>query len=273
MNRILVNGRDTECAPANDRGLQYGDGLFETVAVRDGTPLLWDAHLARLCAGAVRIGIQPPDAALLRAEADRLCRDIGRGVLKLVVTRGVSMRGYRADSTATPTRVLSLSDWPDYPAAHAEQGVDVRLCRTHLSAQPALAGLKHLNRLEQVLARAEWADEYAEGLMRDESGNIVEGTMTNLFLVREGTLATPALDRCGVEGVMRARVLERAARLGIRCRVNTIAPEQLEQADEVFLTNSLIGLWPVRRVEHRSYAVGDITRKIQQAIRDAHVAP
>jgi len=273
MIRVLVNGQETECLPAHDRGLSYGDGLFETLAVQNGAPLLWDAHLARLQAGTARLGIRASDATRLRAEADRLCRGTGRGVLKIVITRGVGARGYRADSTSTPTRVLILSDWPDYPAANAQAGVDVRLCRTRLSAQPALAGLKHLNRLEQVLARAEWGDEYAEGLMSDDSGNIVEGTMTNLFLVREGGLTTPALDRCGVEGVMRAQVLARAAHLGIGCRVGTVGPQQLEQAHEVFLTNSLIGLWPVRRIDHRSYAIGDITRKIQEAIRDAYVAP
>lgn len=270
---MLINGRETESVPANDRGLQYGDGLFETLAVQNGTPLLWDAHLARLRAGTARLGIQAPDATLLRAEADRLCRGTGRGVLKILVTRGAGARGFRIDPDVPPTRVLILSEWPGYPATHAQGGVDVRLCRTRLSAQPALAGLKHLNRLEQVLARAEWGDEYAEGLMSDDSGNIVEGTMTNLFLVREGGLTTPVLDRCGVEGVMREQVLACAARLGIGSRVEAVGPHQLEQADEVFLTNSLIGLWPVRRIEHRSYALGDITRKIQEAIRDACVAP
>lgn len=273
MNAMLVNGVPTDAVSARDRGLQYGDGLFETIAVQRGAALLLDRHLARLQAGAARLGFGPPDTVLLGAEAARLCRGVERGVLKIIVTRGPGARGYRADPAATPTRVLSLSDAPAYPAAHAAEGVDVRLCRTRLASQPALAGLKHLNRLEQVLARAEWGDDRAEGLMQDESDNIVEGTMTNLFLVRDGALVTPALERCGIEGVMRALVLERAAQLGVRCRIETVAPAQLEQAHEIFLTNSLIGLWPVRRVEHRSYAVGDTTRKIQQSIRDAHLAP
>lgn len=271
MDVVHVNGVATDAVSARDRGFQYGDGLFETIAVQRGTPLLLDRHLARLSTGTARLGFQI-SPALLREEAGQLCRDVERGVLKIIVTRGISERGYRGDPAATPTRVLSLSDWPSYPAAYVKEGVDVRLCRMRLATQPALAGLKHLNRLEQVLARAEWGDEFAEGLMQDESDNIVEGTMTNVFLVRDKTLVTPALDRCGVEGVMRAEILERAARLGIASRVETVTPEHLEQAQEIFLTNSLIGLWPVRRIEHRSYAIGDITRKIQQAIRDAHVA-
>jgi 4-amino-4-deoxychorismate lyase len=168
--------------------------------------------------------------------------------------------------------VLSLAPWPDQPAQQARTGVAVCWCRTALARQPRLAGLKHLNRLEQVLARAEWGDEFAEGLMRDESGNIVEGTMTNIFLARDGGLYTPELTRCGVEGVMRGVVLERAEHLGIGCRIGPVTVAELEQADEVFLTNSLIGLWPVRRLENRSYTLGETTRKIQQAIRDAHCA-
>ncbi len=271
MNAVLVNGELTDAVSARDRGFQYGDGLFETLAVQHGMPLLLDKHLVRLGAGAERLGFQI-SPALLRQEAEQLCRNVERGVLKVIVTRGINMRGYRGDPAATPTRVLSLSDWLSYPTGYTKEGVAVRLCRTRLAAQPALAGLKHLNRLEQVLARAEWGDEYAEGLMQDESGNIVEGTMTNVFLVCDGTLVTPALDRCGVEGVMRSEVLARAARLGIACHVETVTPGYLELAQEIFLTNCLIGLWPVRRVERRSYAIGDITHKIQQAIRDAYVA-
>lgn len=271
MNAVLINGELTDAVSARDRGFQYGDGLFETIAVQRGVPLLLEKHLVRLSTGAERLGFQV-SPALLRQEAERLCHAVERGVLKIIVTRGISLRGYRGDPAATPTRVLSLSDWPSYPAAYVKEGVDVRLCRTRLASQPALAGLKHLNRLEQVLARAEWGDEFAEGLMQDESGNIVEGTMTNVFLVRDKALVTPALERCGVEGIMRSEVLERAARLGIANRVETVTPEHLDRAQEIFLTNSLIGLWPVRRVEHRSYAIGEITRNIQQAIRDAHVA-
>ena len=266
---VLVNGVAVDMISVRDRGLQYGDGLFETIAVHRGTPLLWEQHAQRLLAGAVRLGMLPPEVVLLRAEADQLCRGVERGVLKIILTRGVSGRGYRPDASIPMTRVLSLSPWPDYQPSWSGEGVAVRLCQTRLASQPRLAGLKHLNRLEQVLARAEWGDEYAEGLMQDESGNIVEGTMTNIFLVEGATLRTPDMTRCGVEGVMRGVVLEQAGRLGIACRVGPVMAIQLERADELFLTNSLIGLWPVRRIENWSYTIGQTTRKIQQAIRDA----
>ncbi|MBI3574196.1 MAG: aminodeoxychorismate lyase [Gammaproteobacteria bacterium] len=269
---VLVNGVAVDTISVHDRGFQYGDGLFETIAVHRGTPLLWEQHAQRLLAGAVCLDMPPPEAALLRVEADRLCRGIERGVLKIILTRGVSGRGYRPGASAPTTRVLSLSPWPDYPPSWIWEGVAVRLCQTRLASQPRLAGLKHLNRLEQVLARAEWGDEYAEGLMQDESGNIVEGTMTNIFLVEGATLRTPDMTRCGVEGVMRGAVLEQAERLGIACHIGPVTATQLEHAGELFLTNSLIGLWPVRRIENRSYTIGQTTRKIQQAIRDAGCA-
>ncbi len=266
---VLVNGVAADTVSARDRGFQYGDGLFETIAVCRGAPLLWERHLQRLTAGTVRLGMSPPETTLLKTEADRLCRGVERGVLKVILTRGISGRGYHPDASVPATRVLSLSSWPDYPPSWTHEGVAVRWCRMRLASQPRLAGLKHLNRLEQVLARAEWRDEYAEGLMQDESGNIIAGTMTNIFLVEGGTLRTPDMTRCGVEGVMRGVVLEQSERLGVACRVGTITATQLEHADEVFLTNSLIGLWPVQRIENRSYGIGQITRKIQEAIRDA----
>ena len=191
---VLVNGVAVDTVSARDRGFQYGDGLFETIAVSRGTPLLWERHAQRLLAGAVRLDMPPPETALLRAETDRLCRGVERGVLKIIFTRGISGRGYRPDASTSTTRALSLSPWPDYPPSWSGEGVVVRLCQTRLASQPRLAGLKHLNRLEQVLARAEWDDEYAEGLMQDESGNIVEGTMTNIFLVEGGYAAYAGYD-------------------------------------------------------------------------------
>jgi 4-amino-4-deoxychorismate lyase len=269
---LLVNGVAVDTVSVHDRGFQYGDGLFETIAVHRGAPLLWERHMQRLAAGAVRLGMPPPETALLRAEADQLCRGVERGALKIILTRGVSGRGYRSAASVSTTRVLSLSPWPDYPPSWTREGVAVRLCQMRLASQPRLAGLKHLNRLEQVLARAEWDDEYAEGLMQDESGNIIEGTMTNVFLVEEGTLCTPDMTRCGVEGVMRGVALEQAERLGIACRIGPVTATQLEHADELFLTSSLIGLWPVRCVENWSYTIGQTTQKIQKAIRDAGCA-
>ncbi|MBA1149204.1 aminodeoxychorismate lyase [Ectothiorhodospiraceae bacterium WFHF3C12] len=250
---MLVNGRWSETLPASDRGLQYGDGLFETLAVVHGRPALWDAHMARLQAGCRRLGITMPDAGTLSEEAESLARACRAGVLKVVVTRGSGGRGYAPPSDAEPTRLLSLHPYPDYPPSHWRDGVAVRVCRQRLGSQPALAGLKHLNRLEQVMARAEWDDpEIAEGLMLSQNGEVVEGTMSNLFVVSGGAAVTPPLEDAGVAGVMRGLVMERLRESGVAVREQRLNLSAVAGADEAFLTNSVIGVWPVRAFEGAS---------------------
>jgi 4-amino-4-deoxychorismate lyase len=263
---ILVNGRAADTLTVADRGLHYGDGLFETVAVQRGEPRLWNRHMQRLSEGCRRLGLPAPDIAVLRAETRRVAGESERAAVKIILTRGQAGRGYRTKGPVVPTRIVLPRPWPEYPPEWARHGVAVRWCETRLARQPRLAGLKHLNRLEQVLARAEWHDEVAEGLMRDAEGSVIEGTMSNLFVVRAGTLVTPDLSQSGVAGVMRAEVLERAAALGIPCRVETVGVAAVEAAEALFLTNSLIGIWPVQRLESRVYEVGQITQALQQAL-------
>jgi 4-amino-4-deoxychorismate lyase len=266
----LVNGRETTSLPVADRGLQYGDGLFETIALRAGLPLLWERHLQRLTEGCQRLGLAPPDRLLLRQELDRIAGTGMRAVAKIILTRGASGRGYRPDAAGSVTRIVQRLAWPAYPANAAHHGVALRWCATRLARQPRLAGLKHLNRLEQVLARAEWQDEYAEGLMCDSDGLVIEGTKTNLFLVQaDGTLVTPDLSQSGVAGVMRAQVLDSVTAMGLDCRVGPVTVGMIESAQELFLTNSLIGLWPVRQLEARRYVVGPISKKIQATLQAA----
>lgn len=269
---MLINGQPGESVSALDRGFQYGDGIFETLAVSGGEPLLWERHMRRLYHGASTLGIPAPDEELLRREAGQVCHGADRGVLKIFLTRGVSGRGYAPAANAVPTRAVGLLPWPDYPDARRTHGVAVQFCHTLVTRHNVLAGLKHLNRLEQILARMELEEDSAEGLMRDEAGHVIEGTMSNLFIVSGGALWTPDLERSGVAGVMRGLVLERAAASGLDCRTVTLAREDVLNADEIFLTNSLIGIWPVRRIETREYPVGGITRRIQEFIRDAIVA-
>lgn len=197
--------------------------------------------------------------------------EVGRdGVLKIIVTRGAGGRGYRWPDVPLPTRVLSFHTRPDYPPDWAAVGVASRLCRTRLGVNPALAGIKHLNRLEQVLARNEWSDPgIQEGLLLDTLGWMVEGTMSNLFLLRDGQLETPRLDRCGVTGVMRELVMELANSMGMAVREVRCRLSQVLQADEIFLTNSLIGVWPVRRLDDREWLPGIRTRRLSLAVEQA----
>jgi len=269
MTAILVNGSPTEHIPVADRGLQYGDGLFETLAVDTGQLLLWDAHLQRLLAGCRRLGLPAPDVDVLANESALLCAGQARAVLKIIITRGPAARGYAPPPVAVPTRILCRSPWPDHPAAYTRHGVAVTWCATPLARNPRLAGIKHLNRLEQVLARGECAPPYAEGLMCDTDGHVIAGTMSNLFTVTGDTLATPDLSQSGVAGVVRAQVLAMARARGLDCRELRLTPAEVEAADELFLTNSIIGLWPVNRLDARTYPIGNVTQTIQKALAAA----
>ncbi len=268
MIDALVNGVPATSLSLEERALHYGDGLFETLAIREGRPEFWEEHLRRLRSGCEHLGFPAPDSPLLESEARQLCGERERGVLKIIVSRGTGGRGYRPPERANPTRILSLHPWPEWPESHQTQGVEARICSTPLACNPALAGIKHLNRLEQVLARAEWGDPaIAEGIMLSTDGHLVEGTMSNLFLVRDGRLLTPDLSRCGVAGIMREKVMESACRLGIECETLFLGLEELEKAEGVFLTNSLIGIWPVRRIGVLEYRFPNETiLKIQMDI-------
>ncbi len=248
---------------ATDRGLAYGDGVFETIAVHDGVPQQLDRHLARITDGCRRLGfLAPPLADDVR---DRAAGHT-RAVLKIIVTRGEGGRGYRPPADPVPTRVISLYAWPSHEPAWAERGVSVRWCDTRLAIQPALAGLKHLNRLEQVLARAEWEgmDQWQEGLMRDMEDHLIEATQANVFIVTDGRLRTPRVDRSGIAGITRARLIEAADELGLACEETVLDQHAVDSADEMFLCNSVIGVWPVRDVgDTRFDAPGPVTRKLQ----------
>lgn len=256
----LINGILADVVSANDRGLLYGDGVFRTLKRVAGVTHCWARQYARLAADCAVLSLRCPDAALLEAELAQLPADC---VAKIIVTRGPGARGYAVAADAMPTRIVTASALPDYPESHYTSGVKVRLCDLRLAAQPRLAGVKHLNRLENVLARMEWDDAaIAEGLLLDEAGNVIEGTMSNVFALRDGVLHTPDLSRCGVAGVQRERILAFAAELGMAARVAPLALDELMAADEVMLCNSVIGLWPVREFNGRVWNGGAVGARL-----------
>jgi 4-amino-4-deoxychorismate lyase len=249
---ILVNGVPAESIPATDRGLAYGDGVFRTLRARHGEPLHWPRHYAKLSGDCVALGIACPDEALLLADVHKVACAHPDAVIKIIVTRGSGARGYAPPSHSTSLRVVMAS--PRVPALDRPNGIKLHLCRLRLAHQPALAGVKHLNRLENVLARAEWTDaETDEGLLLDQDGYAIGGTMSNLFIVEQGTLLTPQLSQCGVTGVTRARVLDIAENSRLACHVMPLPLQRVVDADEVFLVNSVIGLWRVARLGERQW--------------------
>jgi len=254
-----------------DRGLHYGDGVFETLRVKAGSIEYWDEHAARLQRGCERLLIPQIDGKLLHDEAAQLISIYGKhkdAVLKLIVTRGNGQRGYKPDLTAKPTRIVALYPLPAYPDQYWINGVKVTLCKTRLACNRRLAGIKHLNRLEQILASSEWDDdEIIDGIMLDKDEHVVEGTLSNLFWVSGGNLFTPDLTDCGVEGIMRHLVLGLAEKMQIRITVGHYFIEDLLSADEIFITNSIHGIWPVRQIDQYSFRSGPITKQLMEAIQ------
>ena len=218
-----------------------------------------------------RLGITPPDTALLTAEARRVCTSssAAQGVLKIIITRGDGARGYRVTTPAPATRILALHPWPSWPDEFAQHGVRVRVCDTRLGINPALASIKHLNRLEQVLARNEWSDaDIPEGLMLDTAGCVIEGTMSNVFVVRDGKLYTPDVSRCGIAGIVRGLIIELVGEGQLECQITGLTLSDMKNADEIFLCNSLIGVWPVRELDGVQIVPGPLTRRISVHVNE-----
>lgn len=260
--RIIIGGRTVDRIDPADRGLAYGDGVFETLRIHAGRAIWWNSHWQRLARGAGRLGIPLPDETVVRRNIDALIAGQVDGVLKLVLTRGPGSRGYAPPVDAQPTLILSLHDMPS-PTPVA--GVLVHRCETRLAIQPALAGIKHCNRLEQVLARAEWGDsQIHEGLMRDTEGFAVCATAANLFVLRDGCWLTPPVDRCGVAGVCRGWILEHADANERRLTIGDV-----ESADAVFLCNSVRGILPVAELGDRRWSLHARTDQLQRLLADA----
>ncbi|EXJ15365.1 aminodeoxychorismate lyase [Imhoffiella purpurea] len=251
---VSIDGRSADLVEVTDRGLHYGDGLFETVLIQDGRPCQWSRHRDRLHLGARNLGVPLRSPDDLGDQVLALAKGVEAGVLKILVTRGSGGRGYRPSADPCPRRVLLLYPLAEDFSRFREQGIRVRYCRTPSSLNPALAGMKHLNRLDSVLARREWDDpSIAEGLMLDPSGLLIGGTMTNLFLWDGGCLRTPPVDRAGIAGTRRGLALELAGAFGLRTRVEPIEPRELEAARGIFLTNAVAGVWPVHALDGLTY--------------------
>jgi 4-amino-4-deoxychorismate lyase len=262
----LHNGKPTTVVSLANRGLAYGDGLFETIKVCNGRALFLTEHLRRLQRDCARLDLVL-DVTALQYELALLLAQHDSGILKLIITRSAGQRGYATAQHAGAERLLLFYPQPFSDSENTRSGIAVRMCRQRLAEQPALAGMKHLNRLEQVMARAEWSDSaIAEGLMLDHAGHLIEGTMSNVFLVRAGKVQTPRLHRCGVAGVMRALVLQELAQRSAPVIEVDLVLDDLYAADEVFLTNSIIGIWPVRKIECLHKPVGDVTIAFQKAL-------
>jgi 4-amino-4-deoxychorismate lyase len=276
MRNWYKDGQAIDSISVDDRGLQYADGLFETIAVRNGKPRLWKLHSERLQSGSRRLDIQlPATDEILRSlmlAIDASGRKGQDALLKIIVTRGLGDRGYAPPQDPHTTIMIGLFDRKVGAAEHYQRGVAIRFCNARLASQPQTAGIKLLSRLDQVRARAEWSDsEILEGLMLDQQGSVVCGTMSNLFIVTDGLLQTPGISDCGVSGVMRQHLLAIASQNALPFETNTITPDNVRSADEIFLSNSQFGIWPVARCGSTRISDWPVTRRMRELLQGSGV--
>lgn len=265
---ILVNGIADGCIGATDRGLAYGDGVFRTLRTAGGRPLWWADHHAKLAADCAALGLDCPDAHLLH---DEICRVAGQGegVVKIILTRGAGARGYAPPRGEPVTRIVMAAPLPPHARADAPEAVTARWCSLRLAHQPRLAGIKHLNRLENVLARAEWDDPaILEGILCDADGMLVGGVMSNVFWVADGVLHTPDVSTCGVAGVARARLLRVAGRLGLATRIGRFPPAVILAAEEVMICNSVLGVRRVASLDDARWPPAGWTARLNTALHE-----
>lgn len=264
---MLINGVSSNTISIRDRGLLYGDGVFRTLRVCQGQPQHWPLHYKKLQTDCAALGITCPDDVSLSAELAALAAEHPDAVFKIIVTRGPNIRGYTPSPDIIPTHIWDVAPQPAYPENLEKLGVTLHLCELRLAHQPRLAGIKHLNRLENVLAAAELANtDAAEGLLLDLDGFVIEGVRSNLFIISQGRLITPDLSRCGVAGVQRDRVMAYAAKIGMPIEVRNVEQAELFAADELFLTNSVFGLWPVAQLEPRHWTDFSYASHIRAAL-------
>lgn len=265
FNLISDLNRNAAHAALDERALHYGDGLFETMLLKDGAIRYWDDHFARLRDGAKRLNIDCPQQPWLNRQIEPfidLKQDL---VIKLMLTRGSGGRGLRLPDETSPNLYLLHYS---YNKSTLNQPVKVFYSSNLLPVNQALAGIKHLNRLNYVLATDELDHypEYNEALLTNENGDVIESIVHNLFFVKDGCIHTPQLTHSGVEGIMRRQIIKLLKRSGKTVKIDDYSSQDVDSADECFLCNSVQGIRPIIRIEHREYQAGPVTLSLQQEI-------
>jgi len=271
-HRYLINGDFSLSISPLDRGFAYGDGVFRTMVMRNGLPENWPLHYQKLVADCAVIGLVCPSAELLISDLQQLFLQDAIAansveVAKIIISRGEGERGYAPPAITMPTRVVVSSAMPSYAAANYMSGVHLHVCATQLAQQVQLAGIKHLNRLENVLARMEWRDETVfDGVMSDQNGHVIECTMSNIFARFDDQLITPDLSRCGVSGITRQRIIWLESTLGLSVEVEQLPMLRLLEADEVLICNSLYGAFQVQRIGTKTWPQHALAATIRKAL-------
>jgi 4-amino-4-deoxychorismate lyase len=267
---VIEQGRFIGKVEAWDRGVQFGDGLFETICVIDEYATNLDLHVKRLSLGLATLLITPLTDNIKELIEEYITRFIvetqqKNGIFKIIITRGSSARGYGFDKAILANITAFYTPKPEYEIDIYSQGVELTVCKTQCSIQPQLAGLKHLNRLENVLAKQELNNVF-EGLMLNYLGFVIEGTMSNVFLEKDNILYTPRLNLSGIKGVIRTCVFNEATNRSIEVKVEDITLSELKTFSSGFICNSVMGIVPIRMINQYSFKVSEMTKQLQSVI-------
>jgi 4-amino-4-deoxychorismate lyase len=266
-NQYLINGKPSAALSVIDRGITYGDGVFRTFLVKRGVPHHWDLQYQKLTQDCQALGISCPNNDVLMTDIKTLFTDGTDAVAKIIVTRGESSRGYAVPDGIQTSRVVIKFAVPTYPLKNQTHGVKLHLCELKLGLQPKLAGVKHLNRLENVLARMEWKDSsIADGLLLDSNDNVIECTMSNIFARYGNSLITPSLEECGVAGIARTRIIENAKDLDLDVKIEALKLNKLMQADEIIICNSLFGAWQVVSFNGKQWSKNGLDAQLSEML-------
>jgi 4-amino-4-deoxychorismate lyase len=264
----LVNGSFDATISPFDRGFAYGDGVFRTLVMREGVPESWPQHYQKLVADCAVINIVCPSAELLMSDLQQLFLPDDVAVAKIIITRGEGNRGYTPPPITAPMRVVTKSAMPEYAETRFTDGVNLTVCEARLAAQPLLAGIKSLNRLENVLARMEWhSPDIADGIFLDTDNNVIECTAANIFARFGDTLITPSLTQCGVSGITRQHIIDLAHIIPLKISIETFGLEKLLMADEVIICSSLYGAFQVKNIQEKSIKADGLAANIRAALK------
>ncbi|MCZ4058690.1 aminodeoxychorismate lyase [Pantoea sp. LMR881] len=261
---MWINGIEQNQLPASDRAVQFGDGCFTTAAVRQGKIVLLEQHIQRLQESCKRLWLAGVDWTLLKNEMRHVARHEQLAVLKVIITAGVGGRGYSRKGCGLPTRILSTSPWPQHYLTLQQQGVKLALSPVRLASNAQFAGIKHLNRLEQVMIRAHLDQTDAdEALVLDTQGYVVECCAANLFWRKGDTVFTPEVERSGVDGIMRRYLIKEMQASGQHCQVVQREFADVLAADEVIICNALMPVLPVRQIDSVNFTERSLFNQLQ----------
>jgi 4-amino-4-deoxychorismate lyase len=265
--QFLINGTFKKISPF-DRAFQYGDGIFRTFVVENKKVLHWKHHYKKIVEDCLALKITPPKEKDLLTDINTLFKSKKKSVGKFIISRGNSERGYKFSEDIVHNRFLIKTKMPIYPKEYFNLGVNLCVCKQKLNPS-ILSGVKHLNRLENIMARQEWkGDHYADGILLDQNGYVIECISSNIFMRIGNTIYTPKICQVGIKGVTRGLIIKISMKLGFKIKETTFKLNKLLESDEVFITNSLFGVLQVKEIKNKLWQHQELASLFNQSLEN-----